>query len=252
MFAADINKSSSDIAILKQEILSNNKLIEQINSEILSSSNELYKLVGSSDGVQLSTDRRRNIRHFANTLFNIMRGGIFDKDYQIEKDDFVKYIDNANKKCSISMIKIFAEWPDTFDLSFLRDSIQNSTSSVYKRMATEYLPIKFSRRHGDPSRPWNKFSINTRNDITGEKVLDYQGNWRDIFQNWEALAYSYPQFIDGMIYRFLNASTFDGYNPYRLTKDGFDRETIEPDNPWSYIGYWGDHCLLYTSDAADE
>ena len=55
--------------------------------------------------------------------------------------------------------------------------------------------------------------------MTGEKVLDYQGNWRDIFQNWEALAYSYPQFIDGMIYRFLNASTFDGYNPYRLTKD---------------------------------
>ena len=43
-------------------------------------------------------------------------------------------------------------------------------------------------------------------DITDEKVLDYQGNWRDIFQNWEALAYSYPQFIDGMIYRFLNAS----------------------------------------------
>ena len=245
LFAADINKSSSDIVVLKQEILSNNKLIEQINSEILSSSNELYKLVGSSDGVQLSTDRRRNIRHFANTLFNIMRGGIFDKDYQIEKDDFVKYIDNANKKCSISMIKIFAEWPDTFDLSFLRDSIQNSTSSVYKRLSTEYLPIKFSRRHGDPSRPWNKFSINTRNDITGEKVLDYQGNWRDIFQNWEALAYSYPQFIDGMIYRFLNASTFDGYNPYRLTKDGFDWETIEPDNPWSYIGYWGDHQIIY-------
>ena len=48
-----------------------------------------------------------------------------------------------------------------------------------------------------------------------------------------------------MIYRFLNASTFDGYNPYRLTKDGFDWETIEPDNPWSYIGYWGDHQIIY-------
>jgi len=48
-----------------------------------------------------------------------------------------------------------------------------------------------------------------------------------------------------MIYRFLNASTFDGYNPYRLTKDGFDWETIEADNPWSYIGYWGDHQIIY-------
>ena len=244
LFVGDINKSSSDIVALKENIVNNN-LIEDINQEILSSSNELYKLVGSSDGIQLSSDRRRNIRHFANTLFNIMRGGIFDKDYLVEKNDFIKYLDNASKKCGHEMSSIISEWPDHFDLHFLRDSINQSNSKVFKRLATEYLPIKFSRRHGDPSRPWNKFSINTRDDITGEKVLDYQGNWRDIFQNWEALAYSYPQFIDGMIYRFLNASTFDGYNPYRLTKDGFDWETIEPDNPWSYIGYWGDHQIIY-------
>ena len=105
----------------------------------------------------------------------------------------------------------------------------------FKRLCYEYLPLKFSRRHGDPSRPWNKFSINTRNE-DGSKILDYQGNWRDIFQNWEALVHSYPEFIEGMIHKFLNATTFDGYNPYRVTKDGFDWETIEPDNPWSYIG----------------
>ena len=54
-----------------------------------------------------------------------------------------------------------------------------------------------------------------------------------------------PEFIEGMIHKFLNATTFDGYNPYRVTKDGFDWETIEPDNPWSYIGYWGDHQIIY-------
>jgi len=107
------------------------------------------------------------------------------------------------------------------------------------------LPLKFSRRHGDPSRPWNKFSINTRDERDGSKILDYEGNWRDIFQNWEALAHSYPEFIEGMIHKFLNATTFDGYNPYRVTKGGFDWETIEPDNPWSYIGYWGDHQIIY-------
>jgi hypothetical protein len=30
-----------------------------------------------------------------------------------------------------------------------------------------------------------------------------------------------------------------------VTKYGFDWETIEPDNPWSYIGYWGDHQIIY-------
>jgi len=48
-----------------------------------------------------------------------------------------------------------------------------------------------------------------------------------------------------MIHKFLNATTFDGYNPYRVTKGGFDWEVIEEDDPWSYIGYWGDHQIIY-------
>ena len=49
-----------------------------------------------------------------------------------------------------------------------------------------------------------RISINTRNEVDGSKILDYEGNWRDIFQNWEALAHSYPEFIESMIHKFLN------------------------------------------------
>ena len=76
-------------------------------------------------------------------------------------------------------------------------------------------------------------------------MLSYEGNWRDIFQNWEALALSYPEFIENIISKFVNASTLDGYNPYRITKEGIDWEVEEPDDPWSYIGYWGDHQIIY-------
>ena len=31
------------------------------------------------------------------------------------------------------------------------------------RLCYEYLPLVFSRRHGDPSRPWNQFTIVTEN-----------------------------------------------------------------------------------------
>ena len=44
---------------------------------------------------------------------------------------------------------------------------------------------------------------------------------------------------------FVNASTADGYNPYRITDHGIDWEVEEPDDPWSYIGYWGDHQIVY-------
>ena len=130
-------------------------------------------------------------------------------------------------------------------LKFLKELAENQVDKNFKRLCFEYMPLKFSRRHGDPSRPWNKFSINTNSEIDGSKILDYQGNWRDIFQNWEALAHSYPNFIESMLHKFLNATTFEGYNPYRVTKDGFDWEVIEPNDPWSFIGYWGDHQIIY-------
>ncbi|NQZ78300.1 MAG: hypothetical protein HRT61_19665 [Ekhidna sp.] len=174
-----------------------------------------------------------------------MRGGIFDENYQIEKWDFEKYLKNANHDIIGAIKETLDTLPEIFTYNKLLSAAAASENVDFKRLSVEYLPLKFSRRHGDPSRPWNQFSINTRSEVDGSKILDYQGNWRDIFQNWEALALSYPEFIEGMIAKFLNASTFDGYNPYRVTKDGFDWETIEPDDPWSYIGYWGDHQIIY-------
>ena len=79
----------------------------------------------------------------------------------------------------------------------------------------------------------------------GSQRLDYEGNWRDIFQNWEALAYSFPEYVEGMIFTFLSATTADGYNPYRITRNGIEWEVLEEDNPWSNIGYWSDHQIIY-------
>jgi hypothetical protein len=56
---------------------------------------------------------------------------------------------------------------------------------------------------------------------------------------------AYPDFLPAMICRFVNATTADGYNAYRITKDGLDWEEPEPDDPWSNIGYWCDHQIIY-------
>lgn len=241
---ANVNQTISDIVKIKEDLLQNGSLSDEVWEDVENGSKHLVSLVGAADGLQMTNDRLRNIRHFANTMFNIMRGGIFDNNYLIEKSDFTQYIGNANRKVYRLKETILNELPEQFDVSVLKEIATTDDNPNFKRLCYEYLPLKFSRRHGDPSRPWNRFSINTRTE-DGQKILDYEGNWRDIFQNWEALAHSYPEFIEGMIHKFLNATTFDGYNPYRVTKGGFDWETIEPDNPWSYIGYWGDHQIIY-------
>lgn len=241
---ADVNQSMIGIRSLVQA-MDKGDIIDQVHKDIKKGTNKLIQLCAAADGLQLTNDKRTIMRHFSNTMFNIMRGGIFDANYQIEKADFLPYLQQANKVEFEKFEDQLNQWDELFSLEQLTTNISSIPSVPIKRLATEYLPLKFSRRHGDPSRPWNWFSINTQNENDGSKILDYQGNWRDIFQNWEALAHAYPSFIEGMIFRFLNASTFDGYNPYRVTKDGFDWEIIEAHDPWSYIGYWGDHQIIY-------
>jgi hypothetical protein len=245
MIVANVNQTQSKIAKLINSIEQDDQLGEKVLENIEKGSSNLISLNASADGMQCTADQLRDTRHFANVLFNNMRGGIFDENYKIEKEDFCKYLENANKKVFNDNKEFLNSLDAEFTLQQLRTLADKSDDNDFTRLTIEYLPLKFSRRHGDPSRPWNKFSINMIDETDGSKILDYEGNWRDIFQNWEALVHSFPDFIEGMIFRFLNASTFDGYNPYRVTKGGFDWETIEPDDPWSYIGYWGDHQIIY-------
>ncbi len=156
--------------------------------------------------------------HFANVTFNIMRGGIFVGNGHVAKEDLLDFVRVRNRTLLAPNTPSAAFLADLPDSIFVADLYARAAATGVPdliRLCYEYLPLTFSRRHGDPSRPWNQFSINLRNP-DGRRRLDYQGNWRDIFQNWEPLAWSYPMFTLGMIARFLNATTVDGYNPYRV------------------------------------
>jgi hypothetical protein len=242
---ANVNQTQSQVIQLCESIIHDKTIENKLIEDVELGRQNLIALNASADGLQFTADKLIDTRHFANVLFNIMRGGIFDENYQIGKKDFTQYLVKANSEVFEKNQTFVKGLKDEFSYIDLLQFIESQEDEDLVRLCTEYLPLKFSRRHGDPSRPWNKFSINTRSEVDDSKILDYEGNWRDIFQNWEALAYAYPNFIEGMIFKFLNASTFDGYNPYRVTKSGFDWEAIEPDNPWSYIGYWGDHQIIY-------
>jgi len=245
MIIANVNQSHSQVIDLCHAIHNDAGISHQIQEDIDAGTRNLLALVGNADGLQLTADPLQDARHFANVLFNILRGGTFVSNYEITRDDFISYLKTASAK----VFRLHHHDVETLGPVFTQSALYGLAYKLQDpdliRLVVEYLPLHFSRRHGDPSRPWNKFTINTLDELSNTRILDYEGNWRDIFQNWEALVHAYPGFIKSMILKFLNATTFDGYNPYRITKSGFDWEIIEPDNPWSYIGYWGDHQIIY-------
>ncbi|MBM4011638.1 MAG: hypothetical protein FJ286_09705 [Planctomycetes bacterium] len=203
----------------------------------------IFRRVAAADGLQASADRGVAMHHFSNTMFNIMRGGIPVAGHLCPGADVPRFVAARNRPVH-DRHRGWLESLGDLDRDELVAAAAERGDPQLLRIVSEYLPICFSRRHGDPSRPWNRFSIATRGP-DGRQHLAYAGNWRDIFQNWEALAWSHPACLPAMIAAFLNASTADGYNPYRITRDGIDWEVSNPNDPWSHIGYWGDHQIVY-------
>jgi hypothetical protein len=241
---ADVNKDSSDVVNLDHYLRDEKSLNQKIEEDIATGTANLVRIVAGADGLQAGRDELITARHFSNTLFNLMRGGVFINSYHIDTSDFRLFVRQCNREISDKFSVILEELPHKIHFDDLIVRLKKIDNPDLERIGYEYLPLTFSRRHGDPSRPWNQFSIETKKD-DGTLKLDYQGNWRDIFQNWEALTLSYPEFIESIICKFVNATTADGYNPYRLTRTGMDWERPDPDDPWAYIGYWGDHQIIY-------
>ena len=72
---ADINKGPVEVADLMAALSDPQALKAELLADVEEGSQHLVELVAASDGLQLTNDRLLNIRHFANTMFNIMRGG---------------------------------------------------------------------------------------------------------------------------------------------------------------------------------
>ncbi len=241
---ADVDKDTSDLVRLSNMLTPGKQTRKELAADINRGTEELLKIIANADGLQCSLDELSTSKHMTNVLFNVMRGGIFDNNYMVRVDDFLSFVKQANTSVSNRKTDFVRSLGESIHYAklLIRTGQQNDADLL--RICYEYLPLTFSRRHGDPSRPWNYFSIDTRKE-DGSKILNYQGNWRDIFQNWEALSLSFPEFTESMICKFVNASTADGYNPYRITRNGFDWEIPDPSDPWSNIGYWGDHQIIY-------
>ena len=231
--------------VSRRAMLRSDPNIESSLADAIDDSREsLKRIMARADAQQHTADEIATAHQFANVTYNVMRGGVPLSGYDIHTADFAAFVQARNTRIAERHNDWLWSLPGKIDRSRLEEQIDGLSDEHMSRLFLEYLPFSFSRRHGDPSRPWNRFSIHIR-DSDGEPIIRYEGNWRDIFQNWEALCRSFPEYLPGVIAVFVNASTRDGFNPYRLTSEGIDWEVPDSDDPWSNIGYWGDHQIVY-------
>lgn len=216
----------------------------QLRDALAANRDGIRRRLARADGFQHGASEAATANHLANVLYNVMRGGSFEDDARVPVDDLDAYLRQQNREVAEQHRAWLVTLPPDATIRAVREAARTQGDPQLDRLVGAYLPLTFGRRHGDPSRPWNRFSIELRDDA-GRPAYGYQGNWRDIFQNWEALGLSFPDYLSQFVAVFLNASTADGYNPYRITRAGIDWEVEDPRDPWSHIGYWGDHQVVY-------
>ncbi|MBR6743869.1 MAG: cellobiose phosphorylase, partial [Clostridia bacterium] len=73
----------------------------------------------------------------------------------------------------------------------------------------------FSRKHGDPERDYNFFSI------AGEYYSQGNGNYRDVCQNRRNDVFFTPELGDFNVRQFYNLVQMDGYNPLEIRPNTF-------------------------------
>lgn len=73
----------------------------------------------------------------------------------------------------------------------------------------------FSRKHGDPERDYNFFSI------AGEYYSQGNGNYRDVCQNRRNDVFFCPEVGDFNVRQFYNLVQMDGYNPLEIRPNTF-------------------------------
>ena len=242
----DCSLTAAKVAALKGMLGKKGEAVRALTADIAATADIMTQYISEADGIQHTAQEMTCIHHRANVMFNIMRGGFFADNGRVNAPDFIAFVATRNRAKVAAARSALGEFADKNSLprKDIEELIKKTGDPQLERLFLEYLPIIFSRRHGDPSRPWNKFNIKLTG-ADGNPILNYEGNWRDIFQNWEALLHSYPAYGKHIVAKFVNAMTADGFNPYRISRDGIDWECPEPGNPWAQYGYWGDHQVIY-------
>jgi len=93
---------------------------------------------------------------------------------------------------------------------YLDNFLRGGYPYVFRGEEKDAVVHLFSRKHGDPERDYNFFSI------AGEYFSQGNGNFRDVCQNRRSDVFFHPEIGDFNVWSFFNYVQMDGYNPLEI------------------------------------
>ena len=146
----------------RAELANNPEAQSIVERDVTAGADQLERLLADADGFQNTGEPLADAHHLSNVLLNSMRGGVFLNGHLIPMDGFADHIRRWNHGVYDRHVESVSTLGPLTTLNQLLAIADATADPDLIRLVLEYLPLAFSRRHGDPSRPWNQFSITSK------------------------------------------------------------------------------------------
>ena len=156
---ADIGRTQGQVLEIIRSLADPAAAARAVARAVDAGCDELARIMAAADGFQSAAEESVTAHHYANVMFNVLRGGIFHDQYRVSTTDFASSVRHFNSRVHERHHELLAGLPETLAVEDLLSAVRRAGDPQLERLCCEYLPITFGRRHGDPSRPWNRFAI---------------------------------------------------------------------------------------------
>ncbi|NNE08561.1 MAG: hypothetical protein HKN20_08365, partial [Gemmatimonadetes bacterium] len=122
----DVGLDHANIASLRARIADRAGIAERIEEALDRAADNLVRNVASADGLQMTAAPITDGHHFANTLFNNMRGGVFADGYAVDARDFVDFLASRNRQAATRLRADCEELGEGLDVASLLEIAEES------------------------------------------------------------------------------------------------------------------------------
>ena len=149
----------------------------------------------------------------------LCKAGILDEKEIVADELMEEYMSDVKTKTANHLFDQYIE--QCYLDNFLRGGYPYVMNEKSKNPSVIHL---FSRKHGDPERDYNFFSI------AGEYYSQGNGNFRDVCQNRRNDVFFQKEIDDFNIVNFFSLLQIDGYNPLEIRPSTFSIRKNEKEN----------------------
>jgi hypothetical protein len=199
--------------------------------------------MAACDALQCTAEESVAVHHHANVVFNVLRGGCFPNQYKVSARDFRETVRAFNKAVYGRAQALLESLPETLEFAGLAASVRRAairSSSVSARSTCPSLSgaaTATPAARGTSSRSGSGTA--TAGPCSGTRATGGTSSRTGKRSRSATRNSSRTWSPSSSTARPWTATT-------RIASPrGIDWEVEDPEDPWSYIGYWGDHQIIY-------